>query len=113
MAAIHHQLARETDEYVIGSMLKMCGELPDPTSVPHLLKWAKSADDFHCLDAVDALARIGDEQVVPIAKRLLLQDRPPVRRSETGSMSSVHTIRDLVRKSLRESPNRALRKLGR
>jgi hypothetical protein len=105
-------LAREEDALVIGSVLKMLGEFGDQSTVPTLLGWAEAPDDFHRLDAIEALARIGDERAVPIAQAMLREDRPPVRRHASGAMSSVCTIRDLARKSLRESPNRALRGLA-
>jgi HEAT repeat protein len=105
-------LSREKDDLVVGSILKMLGEIGDASVVPSLLDWARSPDDFHRLDAIEALARIGDERAVPIAKALLREDRKPVRRNADGRISSIHTIHDLVRKSLKESPNRALRALA-
>jgi HEAT repeat protein len=107
-------LARENDQHVVASILYMFKELGNSSVVPTLLKWAESEDDFHRLEAIEALAKIGDERAAPIVQTMLQEDRPPVRRDAHGfmSQSSVHTIRDLVRKSLRESPNRTLRKLA-
>jgi hypothetical protein len=105
-------LAREKDALVIGSILKMLGEFADPSTVTSLLEWTRSADDFHRLDAIEALAKIGDERALPIAQAMLLENRPPVRRDASGGTSSIYTIRDLVRKSLQESPKRALRQLA-
>ena len=104
-------LARERDEVVVGSILKMLGELGDSCVAPTLLDWTRAADDFHRLDAMEALAKIGDERAVPIAQVMLREDREPVRRNASGLETSIHTIRVLVQKSLKESPNRALRKL--
>jgi acyl-CoA reductase-like NAD-dependent aldehyde dehydrogenase len=78
-----------------------------------LLDWTKAPDDFHRLDAMEALAKIGDERALPIAQAMLREDRKPVRREASGHgmTTSIHTIRVLVQKSLKESPNRALRKM--
>jgi HEAT repeat protein len=107
-------LAREKDALVIGSILMLLGEFGDPSAVPSLLAWAESPDDFHRLDAIEALAKIGDDRAVPIAKAMLLEDRKPVRRDARGfpKQSSVHSIGTLVRKGLRESPNPSLRALA-
>lgn len=106
-------LARENDPLVVESILKMLGELGDPCVVSTLLDWTKAPDDFHRLDAMEALAKIGDERAVPIAQAMLREDREPVRREASGHemTTSIHTIRVLVQKSLKESPNQALRKL--
>ncbi|MBN2004531.1 MAG: SMI1/KNR4 family protein [Anaerolineae bacterium] len=106
-------LSREHDNLVIGSILKMFGELHDPSTAPVLLKWAVSNDDFHRLDAVEALALIGDERAVPIAQAMLQEDRPPQRHEDGRStQSNLHTIATLVSKALKASPNPALRKLA-
>jgi HEAT repeat protein len=110
---IFQLLARERDDLVVRSILKMLGELGDSCAVPTLLNWATSPDDFHRLDAIEALAKLGDERAVPIAKAMLQENRKPIRQDENGVMkqSSIHSIRDLVRNSLMESPSRALRDL--
>lgn len=108
-------LARENDDLVVGSILNMLGELGDPSVVPNLLEWARASDDFHRLEAIEAIAKIGDERALPVAKGMLQEHRPPVRRNAHGltSLSSIHTISDLARKSLKASPNRKLRALAR
>ena len=108
-------LAREEDEHVIGSILHMLGEFGDSSTVPTLLEWARARDDFHRLEATGALAMIGDDRAIPVAKAMLEEDRPPVRRDAHGLMRQSHaqTIGQLVRKSLRESPSPALLRLAR
>jgi HEAT repeat protein len=81
-------LAREKDALVIGSILKMIGEFGDPSTVPTLLGWTEAPDDFHRLDAIEALAKIGDERAVSVAQAMLREDRRPVRRRASGGMSS-------------------------
>jgi HEAT repeat protein len=111
-------LSRENDKHVISSTLKRLGELGNRNDyrllVPILLEWAKSEDDFYRLDAIESLVKIGDERAIPIVKSMLLERRNPVRLGPHGlrQMSSVHTIRDLVRQSLKQSPSRALRRLA-
>jgi hypothetical protein len=114
LAPVLGLLARERDELVVGSILMMLGELGDSCVVPCLLDWTKAPDDFHRLDAIEALAKIGDERAVPIAKAMLREDRKPIRRDANGftKQSSVDTISTIVRQSLKESPNRVLRKLA-
>jgi HEAT repeats/SMI1 / KNR4 family (SUKH-1) len=109
------RLAREDDKNVIGSILHMLGELGDSSIVPTLLEWARSPDDFHRLDAIDSLARIGDDRAIPVAQAMLREDRLPIRYDAHGltRQSHVQTIGQLVRKSLGESSSPALRKLAR
>lgn len=103
-------LAKEKEAHLVGSILKMLGEFQDRSTVPVLLEWAENEDDFHRLDAIDALIKMGDERVVPIVRSMLNETRCPQRRNDDGgSMSSVHSIGTLVRKSLNESPNKTLR----
>jgi len=107
-------VGREKDDLVVGSIIHMLKELGDSSVVPTLLDRARSGDDFHRVEAIEALAKIGDERAVPIAKAMLEEHRPPVRRDANGftRQSSVHSISELVRKSLKESPNQALRRLA-
>jgi HEAT repeat protein len=106
-------LSREEDKRVIDSILRMLGDLGDLSTVPTLLEWAQSRDDFHRLGALEALVRIGDDRAIPIAKAMLGEQRPPSRRDASGSMSRIENISQLVRKSLAESPSNALRALVR
>jgi HEAT repeat protein len=114
LPAVLELLSRETDALLIGSILKFLGELAEPSTVPTLLHWATAADDFHRLDAIESLAKIGDERAVPLAQAMLAEDRPPIRRDESGltSQSSVYTIRTLVQETLKKSPNPVLRRLA-
>jgi HEAT repeat protein len=106
-------LSREQDLLVVGSILRFLGELCDCSAVPVLLDWAKCKDDFHRLDALDSLAKIGDDRAIPIAREFLRENRSPERRDSHGLpvMSNVHSIADLARKSLQSSPNPALQNL--
>lgn len=107
-------LVSEQDDNNVGSILKMLGELGGPQAKETLLAWTNAEDDFHRLDAVGGLCKLGDERVGPIARELLREDRSPERRDELGlpCMSHVKTIRQLVRENLKSSPNRTLRKLA-
>ncbi|MBN1427653.1 MAG: HEAT repeat domain-containing protein [Anaerolineae bacterium] len=106
-------LEREEDPNVVGSILKMLGEFADPSTVSVLLKWAADEDDFHSLDAIEALAMIGDERALPIIRAMLTDNHRPSRwdADGLGGMSSSFTVNELVRKSLKQSPNPTFRKL--
>lgn len=107
-------LRREQDAHVVRAILSGLGEFGDPTAVPALLEWAQSTDDFNRLDAVAALARMGEDCVLPIAEAMTLELRKPIRNQPDGSgwMSSIHSISSLVRDSLKQSPSPALRALA-
>jgi HEAT repeat protein len=107
-------LRREKDALVIEAALNLFKELGDASVVPVLLEHARSKDDFHRLAAIEALSAIGDERAVPIAVAMLCEQLPPVRRDANGfpGQTSAYRISDLVRKALKESPNRALRRLA-
>lgn len=108
-------LESEEDDNNVGSILKMLGELGDSQAKETLLAWAGAEDDFHRLDAVGGLCKLGDERVGPIAREMLREDRSPERRDELGlpRMSHMKTIRQLVKESLKSSPNQSLRNLAR
>jgi hypothetical protein len=80
------------------------------------LRWATTAgDDFHRLEAVEGLIGLGDERVAGIATAMLQENRKPIRRDPDygfTSMSHVETIATLVRRMLRASPSKALRRLA-
>jgi HEAT repeat protein len=106
-------LSDEKDVYLVGHILKALGELEEPSSVPVLLEWVTSSDDFHRLEAMEALAKIGDERAVMPALAMLQEKRSPERRSANGSgQSHVRTISELVSQYLKESPNQDLRRLA-
>jgi HEAT repeat protein len=107
-------LSREKEWHVVRIILIMLGEFGDRSTVPVLLEWAENEDDFHRLDAMEALAKIGDDRAITIARAMLQEHRSPQRSNSDGGfggMSSIHTIATLVRKSLKESPNVHLRNL--
>jgi len=106
-------LDREQDVYVVSSILHYLGELADPAAVPKLLEWCRSSDDFHRLEALESLAKIGDERAIPAAREMLRENRCPRRTLEHGSQTHIHSISHLARQSLAASPNPALRKLSR
>ena len=108
-------LESEQDVNTVGSILKMLGELGGSLAQETLLAWADAEDDFHRLDAVDGLCKLGDERVGPVAGKMLGKNRSPERRDELGlpCMSHMKTIRQLVKESLKSSPNRTLRNLAR
>lgn len=106
-------LSQETYPELVHAILKILGDFAEPSTASVLLKWAESDDDFHRLDAIAALAKIGDERTIPIAQAMLREERKPVRQSPNGGfLSNGHTITTLVQQSLKESPNPALRKLA-
>jgi HEAT repeat protein len=107
-------LRREKDALVIEAALNMLKELGDASAVPALLEHARSKDDFHRLVAIEALSAIGDERAVPIAAAMLRENQPPVRRDANGfpGQTSAYRISELVRKALKGSPNRKLRRLA-
>lgn len=105
-------LDREKDARVIGSVLKMLGEFGGGQARATLLAWTSSTDDFHRLDAVDGLCKLGDTMVAPVAEAMLQESRPPRRVDEDGCLSMIASISTLVAKSLRESPSTVLRRIG-
>lgn len=103
----------ETDDHVIASILRMLGELGGEDAKSALLAWTGADDDFHRLDAVDGLCKLGDDRVAPTARELLKEKRSPERRDAMGLLRQSHakSIDRLVTVSLKSSPNRTLRKL--
>lgn len=112
-AAVIDLLSREDDRLVINSILQLLGEVPGGNNGDVLLPWANHKDDDHRLTAVDSLCKLGDLRVEPIAKAMLQETRSPMREDEFGlkSATNIYSIRELVAKSLRASPNRKLRQL--
>jgi HEAT repeat protein len=106
-------LSQEQDRHVVACILKMLVEFADPSTVPALLEWAQHEDDFYRLEAIAALAKIGDDRAIPIVRAMLQEDRRAERRECGGGSISGDTIGTLVRNSLKESPNPALRDLTR
>jgi len=117
-------LGKEQDPQVISSLLHLFGEVPDKSAVPALLKWAQSGDDFERLDAISALAKIGDDRAIPIAKAMLKENRRPERpdaNQVTGQSHSqlfapeaknLKTIREQVKDDLLHSPSLGLKALA-
>lgn len=112
--AVCDLLNHEAAQNVIGSILKMLGEVPSDRNAEVLLQWTASDDDFHRLAALDSLCKLGDIRVEPVAKNLLTETRSPRRVDAAGFSTTTHvkSIRRLVQESLRASPNRQLRRLG-
>lgn len=107
-------LDRETDKLTVDSILTLLGKVPGSCNAVVLLEWAEKGDDYQQLAAIDSLCQLGDERVIPLARRLLDETRSPVRMDDAGyqMMSGVRSMRSLVMKSLRSSPNPTLRRLG-
>lgn len=112
VAAVIELLNRETDKNIIDSILHMLGEVVEEGNADVLLKWVDEADDFHRLAAVDSLCKLGDLRVKPTAETLLRKSHPPKRMSEYGGMSHAQSTAQLVRASLRSSPNPKIRELA-
>lgn len=112
--AVINLLGHESNHHTIDSILRMLGEVSGERNVDVLLEWSKSVDDFYRLTAIDSLCKLGDIRVESLAKALLEESRKPIRRDTNGfpMMSNVKSIRELVRESLRASPNRHLRRLA-
>jgi hypothetical protein len=106
-------LERESVWNVVAGLINALGSLGDASVVPVLIHWCEHGDDFHRLDALKALASIGDDRAVPVARALLAEDRRPERRTQSGSMSNVRTIAELARDALAGAKSPALRALAR
>jgi HEAT repeat protein len=111
--AMAELLSRESTWFVAASLIHALGELGDASVVPVLLGLAEHGDDFHRLDALGALAKLGDERAIPIARAMLTETRKPVRRDASGftSQTAVDTIGDLAARALRDSSSKRLRDL--
>jgi HEAT repeat protein len=96
-------LEKEDDADIIDSLLTGLGELADPAASSLLLKFARAGDDFHRLNALESLIRIGDGRAMEIAAGMLEEKRKPVRRDANGfaGRSHVDTIETLVSRMLR------------
>lgn len=100
--------------YGIGRAMHFLGELGDTNCVSELLLWTEHPDDdFYRINAVGAIARIGNERVIPIAQKMLQEERCPERKDSRGfgSASSIHSIKKLVKEELQKSPNENIRSL--
>ena len=105
-------LQHEEDDLNVGSILMLLGEVGGEAAQKILLNWTISDDDFHRLDAIEGLCRLGDERVASVASQMLQVNRPPERFTSSGGQSHVDSIATLVAKSLSESPSRAFRGLS-
>lgn len=107
-------LDRETDAHVIDSILGAFNRFADGAAAPALRRWALHCDDFHRLNALQALITLADAEAAQIAATLLTQNRCPTRTGPGGmsAMSHIKTIPELVREMLRKAPDRALRALA-
>ncbi|KAB8141201.1 hypothetical protein F8S13_20595 [Chloroflexia bacterium SDU3-3] len=111
LPAIINLLSHEAVNDITNIILKLQGKSGQAATVPVLLKWARCGDDLSRLAAMDALAKIGDERAIPIAQRMLREERPPMQKKEKSTHGK--TIAALVRASLEQSPNPRLRALAR
>lgn len=111
LPAIINLLSHEAINDIVNTILKLPGNKGAPLTVPVLLNWAQRGDDFNRLAAMEALAKIGDERAIPLAQRMLREERPPMRKKEKSTHGQ--TIAALVRASLEQSPNPRLRDLAR
>lgn len=105
-------LRRDETAFNISHILNALGDLGNPMASDALLEWTDADDDFHRLEAVQALIELGEHRVLPIAQRMLGEDRAPARTDPNG-VSSVGgtTIGDEVRRALSESRDLAFRRL--
>lgn len=110
--AVVARLAREDDLDLRTMLIDTLGLIGDASVGATLLEEARGADDYHRIAVVGALARLGDDRVIPLAQAMLGEHRSPVRKRTNGSMSNVSTIAMLVRTHLEKSPSAALRALA-
>lgn len=100
--------------YGIDRAMRLLGEIGDIDCVPELLLWTGyPEDDFYRINAVGAIARIGDERVIPIAQKMLQEEKCPERKNQMGftSVSSIHSVKKLVKDELQKSPNENIHSL--
>lgn len=105
------------DCYAVDRAMKFMGECGDIASVPELMEWVRHKDDdMYRLHALEALAMIGEERIVPVALDMLKEDKKPERYNITKSyvsVSNIHPIKKLVRDILNKSPNPKVTNIGR
>lgn len=106
------RLAVETDVDTQAALLKQLAARGSPGVADTLLRWLDADDDFHVLDALEGLARLGDERCVPRVRQLLAEARKPLRRHDNGSLSHIKPIGELTRERLRGATSRVLRALA-
>ena len=106
-------LAEEKTWYVIGHLIGMLGRLGDPVAADPLLRFFEHGDDYQRLDSLKALARLGEERAIPLARKMLQEKRSPKRTVDHNVVqSNVDTIATLARAALRASPSEALRRIA-
>ncbi|HWB75360.1 MAG TPA: HEAT repeat domain-containing protein [Nannocystaceae bacterium] len=110
--ALLARLGREDDVDIRTMLIDAIGILGDASAGATLLADAEGADDYHRLAVVGALARLGDERVVPLATAMLAEHHHPVRKHANGSRTHMSTVAMLVRDQLAKSPSATLRALA-
>ena len=81
------RLRRDETDFNISHILNALGDLGNPVASEALLDWAEVDDDFHRLQAVQSLIKLGERRVLPIAQRMLGEDRAPTRTDPNGVSS--------------------------
>ncbi|WP_278465246.1 HEAT repeat domain-containing protein [Gimesia maris] len=110
IAALDH----ETDPLTRGSILKLLAELDCGPSRDVLLEWAEKGDDFERMESVEGLSQLGDERVIPVAKKMLQETKRPVQFDASGfsRRGNLRSIGELVDEILSKSTSRAIRRLS-
>mgnify|MGYP003623573879 FL=1 len=91
--------------YGIERAMYLLGESGDADCVSELILWTgHPEDDFYRINAVGAIALIGDECVIPIAQKMLQEEKCPERKNRMGltSVSSIHSVKKLVKGELQK-----------
>ncbi len=101
--ALVTRLSLEETASNIEHILRALGDIGVRSASDTLLAWTQSRDDFHRLEALQALIKLADDRALPIARAMLQEDRKPVRNDGLSTMSSVYSIRELVQRMLRTS----------
>jgi HEAT repeat protein len=110
--ALVELLEREKDLNVMACAVRLLGEVGDESVGPTLLRLARFSDDFLRLDAIGALAKLGDERVIEMAEPLLGEQRKPERKDADGFTVHSSSVGELVRKALAGSPAKRIRVLA-
>lgn len=110
-ARVTEQLAVEDDRLMTSVLLRLVVTTACHDAAPLLLERAadKSRADGARIEAVGALAALGDARVAPIARSMLGEHRKP---DKTPDAVPVPTIAEQVRRSLAGSPDPTLRALA-
>jgi hypothetical protein len=106
IGALRAQLDRETGPMQQDFLLRVLGILGGAEAAEAIVPWASArGDDLNHLAAVGALAQIGDERVIPIARAMLAETRCPERSTPSTRWSYSKSIGTLTREALALSPH--------